>query len=101
MPGVLLFIFGGMFSKDLAILTGSPGGEQLGKVATGITYLFGAMACYIGAVGFAVGCCYTKCNKLSKVCACIVSTCLVVPNCSSNLNIIDKKRNSNLVQNYI
>jgi hypothetical protein len=29
------------------------------------------MACYIGLVGFAVGCCYTKCPKLSKVCACI------------------------------
>jgi len=62
-----------MFQKDIAILAGAQTGEQLGKVATGITYLFGAMACYIGLVGFAVGCCYTKCHKLSKVCACIVS----------------------------
>lgn len=45
----------------------------MNRVATGITYLFGAMACYIGVVGFAVGCCYGKCQKLSKVCACIVS----------------------------
>jgi len=70
---VLLFIFGGLFAKDIAILTNTTEGEQLNKVATGITYLFGAMACYIGLVGFAVGCCYGKCQKLSKVCACIVS----------------------------
>jgi len=29
------------------------------------------MACYIGLVGFAVGCCYTKCHKMAKICACI------------------------------
>jgi hypothetical protein len=62
-----------MFSKDIGILTGNFAGEQLEKVGSGITYLFGAMACYIGVVGFAVGCCYGKCQKLSKVCACIVS----------------------------
>lgn len=60
-PGVLLFIFGGLFAKDIAILTNTTEGQQLNKVATGITYLFGAMACYIGLVGFAVGCCYGKC----------------------------------------
>jgi hypothetical protein len=62
-----------MFAKDIAILTNTAGGEQLNRVASGIIYLFGAMAIYIGLVGFAVGCCYGKCQKLSKVCACIVS----------------------------
>jgi hypothetical protein len=62
-----------MFSKDIAILTNTKEGQQLGQVASGIVYLFGAMAIYIGVVGFAVGLCYSKCRKLSKVCACIVS----------------------------
>lgn len=31
------------------------------------------MACYLGLVGIAVGCCYGKCLKLSKVCACLYS----------------------------
>jgi hypothetical protein len=31
------------------------------------------MAIYIGLVGAAIGCCFTKCPKLSKVCACFVS----------------------------
>jgi len=50
-----------MFAKDIAILTNTAGGEQLNRVASGIIYLFGAMAIYIGLVGFAVGCCYGKC----------------------------------------
>lgn len=46
----------------------------MGTVAKAITFLFAAMAVYIGLTGIAVGCCFTKCPKLSKCCAFFVST---------------------------
>jgi len=69
-PGILLFIFGGLFGKQVQGLLSTSDGEQLGKIATYITYLFGAMAIYIGLVGLFVGICFTKCDKMAKCCAC-------------------------------
>jgi hypothetical protein len=62
-----------MFAKQIKVITNTDSGQTLGNIASGITYLFGAMAIYIGLVGAAIGCCFTKCPKLAKVCACIVS----------------------------
>ena len=62
-----------MFAKDISVLTNTDAGKNLGKIATGITFLFGAMAIWIGVFGFAVGCCFTRCQKCAKICSCFVS----------------------------
>jgi len=36
-----------------------------------IGFVFAAMAVFLGLFVFLIGCCYTKCPKLSKICACI------------------------------
>lgn len=70
-PGILLFIFGGLFGNEVKGLLATDSGETIGKIATYITYLFGAMAVYIGLVGLLIGICFTKCEKLAKCCACV------------------------------
>lgn len=57
------------------MLTNTDSGEQLGKVASGITMLFGAMAIWVGLFAAAIGICMQcKCPKLASCCACFVST---------------------------
>jgi len=70
-PGILLFIFGGLFGKQINGITGSGTAPvSIGQIATYITYLFGAMAIYIGFTGLLIGCCFTKSPKIAKCCAC-------------------------------
>ena len=70
----MLFIFGGLFAKELSPYTGAANSTgNVGKVAANITYLFGAMAIYIGLAGVGNACCFTRCPKLSKCCSFFVS----------------------------
>jgi hypothetical protein len=63
-----------MFSKQIKVLTNTDAGESIGRVASGITMLFGAMAIFTGLMALAVGVCFTKCDKVAKCCSIVVST---------------------------
>jgi len=69
-PGIILFILGGILNNQLKSLMDST--MTLGVIISNIGFIFAAMSVFIGLFVFAIGCCYTKCNKLSKCCACFV-----------------------------
>ncbi len=103
---MLLIIFGSGFAGDIKILASTSGGEKLGKIGTGITYLFGAMGIFAGVIGLLVGCLYTKAEKCSKICACFVSfnllhLCFINGTLKMTLNNALKSILVNIDQNLI
>lgn len=67
-PGIILFILGGLFAKDIKVIAGD-GGGFLGNVAAAISYLFGALVIWIGGFTLLIGICMNKCEKLASCCA--------------------------------
>ena len=69
-PGIILFILGALFGNEIQVIANSPDGEYLGKIASGITYLFGAMSIYLGIFAIGIGICMGKYEKVANCCAC-------------------------------
>jgi hypothetical protein len=69
-PGVILFILGGILNGQLKSIMDTS--VPMAVIVANIGFVFAAMSVFIGLFVFAVGCCYTKCNKMAKCCACFV-----------------------------
>ena len=70
-PGILLFIFGGIFKHQIKVLTNTDAGTSMGQTASAITFLFACMVMYIGIKAIVIGCMHTRCPKLARCCSCI------------------------------
>lgn len=75
-PGIILFILGGLFAKDVQVIAGE--GGFLGSAAAAISYLFGALVVWIGGFTLLIGICMSKCEKLASCCAIIFTIKSVV-----------------------
>ena len=70
-PGIILLILGGLFKKEIKVITNTDAGSSMGSIASGITILFGVMIIVGGANGVSVGCCFTRCPKLARCFSCL------------------------------
>jgi len=70
-PGIILLILGGLFKKEIKVISNTDAGNSMGSVASGITILFGVMVLVGAFKGVSVGCCFTRCPKLARCCSCV------------------------------